>query len=103
MSDEQKHEFSKTFIYRCKRLVNLKTEPSYGLFTFIEEPLVQVLSQALFFKIYYPKYFDLNCQAYNHPLVKHYLPYVGNYYYSNMAMDDDLISKLANKYSEIRD
>ena len=35
--------------------------------TFVEEPLVQVLSQALFFKTYYPEMFDLDDGTYNHP------------------------------------
>jgi hypothetical protein len=98
-SKEQKLRLTKTFMDKCKKLTNLQTTPSYGLFTFIEEPLVQILSQALFFKKYFSEYFDFDNCGYNHPLVKLYFKDIEEYFYSNKSLDDKLIVKLANKYA----
>lgn len=101
MPDEQKYSLTEAFINRCEKLTNLATTQSYGLFTFIEEPLVQTLSQALFFKTYYPQYFDLKNGAYGHPLVKLYLPYVEEYFQANKSIDTNLVTLFADQYRNL--
>ncbi len=67
----------------------------YEKYTFLEEPLVQVVSQALFFKKYFPKIFDLeNPAGYSHPLVQRYLPLVEPYFNKNHGIDNKLAYKL---------
>lgn len=74
-----------------------------GEFNFLEEPLVQILSQALFFKKYYPEFFDLEDNAYGHPLVKHYLPFVEAYFNNKQSIDDDLVLQLGHAYRDSKD
>jgi len=95
---EQKRVLTQTFIAITGELVDIQTTAPYGLATFIEEPLVQILSQALLCKIQYPEYFDLDCGAYSHPLVKYYLPCIEEYFCANKRIDTNLMQKLAQAY-----
>jgi hypothetical protein len=95
---EQKKALTQAFITVTGELVDIQTAAPYGLSTFIEEPLVQILSQALLYKKQYPQYFDLDCGAYSHPLVRCYLPYIEEYFCSNKSIDTNLMQKLAQAY-----
>jgi hypothetical protein len=74
----------------------------YGPSVFLEEPLVPVLSQALFFNAHYPELFDLEEGAYSHPLVREYLPLVEPYFNKKRAIDDNLVLQLGSAYKAFK-
>lgn len=91
---EQKQQLTQGFLSRSNGL-----NPHEPFIFALEEPLVQVVSQALFFKLYHPHLFASEDCWFHHPLVQKFLPLVEQTFVSGKSFDSLLAQKLGREYA----
>jgi len=103
--EEQKIRLTKRFLEGSGPLKDIPSKyPRTDVAFFLEEPLVQILSQALFFKAHYPELFDSEIAFYSrHPLVGQYLPLVEPYFNKGRAIDGNLALELGKAYKVLKE